>query len=283
MPTTSTYPSIPIPQNTPDSVYQAVSAMRQTIQLLIVNSQQITDQTLTKASQIFSKKEDGAAITSTVTDTLTTVNKAISNVSQAMGALQTDVSALQGQMTAITARISSVEGRTSHLENRMTAAEASITNLVTRVTAIENMSNHDVRVRAVSTTLNNAVANGGVLQFDTIDFDSDAFAPTTSTFDHLTIPSGLGGIYIFTGWSSGSGNQSTTLGMGILVNGIERFPLANQSISGPGSVNYVLSNAAIQTMRLDGGDVVQLVNTSVTGGTNVFQGTTMSLVRIEVP
>ena len=283
MPSTSTYPSIPIPQNTPDSVYQAVSAMRQTVQLLIVNSQQITDQTLTKASQIFSKKEDGTAITNTVTDTLTTVNKAITNISQAMGTLQASVTALQGQVAAVTHSVTLLENRVSGLENRMATAEGSITNLVTRVTAIENMSNHDVRVRTVSTTLNNAVANGSVLQFDTIDFDSDAFAPTTSTFDHITIPSGLGGIYIFTGWSSGSGNQSTTLGMGILVNGVERFPLANQSISGPGSVSYVLSNAAIQTMRLDGGDVVQLVNTSVTGGTNIFQGTTMSLVRIEVP
>jgi len=171
----------------------------------------------------------------------------------------------------------------STVESDIVVIENDIVLLDGRVAAIEAMTTHDVRVRTISATLNNAVANGGVLRFDTIDFDTDGFAPLTTPFDHITIPSGLDGIYIFTGWSSGSGNQSTTLGMGILINGIQRFPVANQSISGPGSVNYILSNAAIQTMRLVGGDVVQLVNNSISGGPNVFQGATMSLVRIEVP
>ena len=283
MPTSSTYPSIPVPQSNTESLYQSCLLMRQTIQLLIVNSQDITDQTLTKASQIFSKKSDGAAAVSAVTDGLTTVNKAISNIGKTIGDLQTDVTTLKGQMSALTLRVTSVEGRTSNLETRMVTAENNITSLLARVTAIESMTNHDVRVRTQSTTLNNAVVNGGVLQFDTIDFDTDGFAPTTPTFDHITVPSGLDGVYIFTGWSSGSGNQSTTLGMGILINGVQRFPVANQSISGPAAINYVLSNAAIQTVRLNAGDVIQLVNNSVTGGTNIFTGTTMSMSRIEVP
>jgi phage shock protein A len=279
----TTYPSVPIPQDNVDSLYQSVMAMRQTVQLLIINAQNVTDQTLSQASQIFSKKSDTINVSSTVTTGLTAINQSITNISQSLGTLQNNVSALQGQMSALTSRVSSLESRMGVAENDIMVIEGDIASLDTRLAAIEAMTNHDVRVRAVSTTLNNAVANNAALQFDTIDFDSDGFVPVTTPFDHVTIPGGLGGVYIFTAWASGSGNQSTTLGMGILVNGVERFPVANQSISGPGSVNYVLSTPAIQTMRLSAGDVVQLVNTSVTGGTNIFTGVTMSLVRIEVP
>jgi chaperonin cofactor prefoldin len=283
MATATTYPSVPIPQDNIDSVYQAVLAMRQTVQLLIVNAQTVTDQTLSKASQTFSKKSDHTDLVNTINTGLTTVNKSITNINQSLETIQNNVTTLQGQVSALTTRVSSLESRVNIAENNIVNLNTSVTDLDTRVAAIEAMTNHDVRVRTISTTLNNAVANNAVLQFDTIDFDSDGFAPTTATFDHVTIPSGLGGVYVFTAWASGSGNQSTTLGMGILVNGVERFPVANQSISGPGSVNYVLSTPAIQTMRLSAGDIVQLVNTSVTGGTNIFTGVTMSLVRIEVP
>jgi uncharacterized coiled-coil protein SlyX len=283
MATATTYPSVPIPQDNIDSVYQAVLAMRQTVQLLIVNAQTVTDQTLSKASQTFSKKSDHADLVNTINTGLTTVNKSITNINQSLGTLQSSVTTLQGQVSALTARVSSLEGRMNTAENNIVDLDNAVADLDSRVAIIENMTNHDVRVRTVGTTLNNAVANNAVLQFDTIDFDSDGYAPLTTPFDHVTIPANLGGVYVFTAWASGSGNQSTTLGMGILVNGVERFPVANQSISGPGSVNYVLSTPAIQTMRLNGGDVVQLVNTSVTGGTNIFTGVTMSLVRIEVP
>ena len=283
MPTSSTYPSIPIPQNNTDSLHQAVSAMRQTIQLLIVNSQQITDQTITKASQIFSKKDDHTDISNTVKGSLTSINKSITDVNKAVGDLQTSVTALQGQVAALTTRMVAVEGRTSSLENRMHTAETNIDNLLARVTAIEHVTNHDVRIRCVSTTLNNAVANGAALRFDTIDYDSDGFAPITSPFDTITIPPRLGGSYVLTAWASGNGNQSTTLGMGVFLNGTQKYSSTNQSISGPGSVSYVLNNPAVEVLHLNEGDTLQMINNSVTGGTNVFTSITLAMVRIEVP
>jgi hypothetical protein len=50
---TTKFPSIPIPSADIPSMYQAVSAIRQTVQLLIVNQQQPSQPTLTKAAQIF--------------------------------------------------------------------------------------------------------------------------------------------------------------------------------------------------------------------------------------
>lgn len=276
------YPSVPIPSNDPASIANAVNAMRQTIQLLIVNQQEPSQPTLTKASQIFSKKSDNVDATNTFTGSLATINQSLSNLSQTVGALQSSVSGLQASVMSLQTRMTALENRVTRLE-AISGTGNDINSLDARISAIERMTNHDVRVRCVSTTLNNAVVNDGILRFDTIDFDSDGYAPVTTPFDNFTVPSGLGGIYIFTGWASGSGNQSTTLGMGILINGVQRFPIANQSISGPGSVSYVLSTPAIQTVRLDDGDVIQLVNNSVTGGTNIFTGATMSMTRIEVP
>jgi hypothetical protein len=244
-------------------MHQAVAAMRQVMNLLTVNQQQPSQPTLTKASQIFATTDHVAQAVSSLSNTI--------------------INSASGVASNINLQLADLQGQISGIQNKISTIMADITDLDNRVAVIEAMTTHDVRVRTISTTLNNAVVNGGVLQFDTIDFDTDGFAPVTTPFDHLTVPTGLDGIYIFTGWSSGSGNQSTTLGMGILINGVQRFPVANQSISGPGSVNYVLSNAAIQTVRLAAGDVVQLVNNSVTGGTNIFTGTTMSMVRIEVP
>jgi hypothetical protein len=260
---TTIYPSVPAPTKDVNSLHKAFMSARQTITLLTVNAQAPSQPTLTKASQIFATTDHVAAAVSTLSNTL------VNNAGIAVGNLSTQIASLQAQITA--------------LQNQMTAMGLDIADLDSRVATIESMTNHEIRVRTLSTTLNNAVANGGVLQFDTIDFDTDGFAPATTPFDHITVPAGLDGVYIFTGWSSGSGNQATTLGMGILINGVQRFPVANQSISGPASVNYVLSNAAIQTMRLAAGDVLQLVNNSVSAGANVFTGTTMSMVRIEVP
>jgi hypothetical protein len=139
-----------------------------------------------------------------------------------------------------------------------------------------------VRIRTINPTLNNAVPNGGLLKFDTVDFDSHGFTPITMPFDTVTVPSGLDGIYIFAGWSSGSGNQATTLGMGLLINGTQRFSQTNQSITGPASVNYTLDNGAVEIIRLVAGDTIQLVNNSITGGTNAFTSTTLSMARIGV-
>lgn len=139
---------------------------------------------------------------------------------------------------------------------------------------------HYVRVRTVSGTLNNAVANGGILQFDTVDFDTDGFSPGTSTFDHITIPAGLDGVFIFAATSSSSGNQATSMGMGLLKNGTQIFSETNQLITGPGSVNYTFDNTATEILKLVAGDTIQLRNNSVSSGANVFTSTLMAVARI---
>jgi hypothetical protein len=138
---------------------------------------------------------------------------------------------------------------------------------------------HYVRVLTTDNSLNNAVANGAVLRFDTIYEDTDGYAPSATPFSGLTIPAGMGGVYVINGWSSGSGNQSTTLGMGVLVNATQ-LTGTNQSISGPGSVNYTLDNAAVAILRLNDGDTVEMFNTSVSSGKNVFTAVFMSLARV---
>ena len=53
MPVATKYPSIPIHSGDLKSMGDAVNAMRQTVSLLIVNQQQPSQPTLTKASQVF--------------------------------------------------------------------------------------------------------------------------------------------------------------------------------------------------------------------------------------
>ena len=100
-------------------------------------------------------------------------------------------------------------------------------------------------------------------------------------FDAITIPPGLDGIYVFSGWSSSSGDQSTSMGMGILINGVNKFSDTNQTIWGPGSVDYQLDNGAVEVLRLAAGDRLQLINNSVSSGPNVFKSVTMAASRIE--
>ena len=87
---------------------------------------------------------------------------------------------------------------------------------------------HGVRVWASSGPLNGAIVNGGVLLFDKVGIDTDNFAPASVPFSAVTIPPGRDGIYLVTARSSGSGNQSTSLGMGVLINGAMGV-LRNQS------------------------------------------------------
>ena len=159
------------------------------------------------------------------------------------------------------------------------ALTARIAALETKVDTIVQGTVHYVRVLTGDDALNSAVANGGVLQFDTIDSDTDGFAPA-APFSAITIPAGLDGVYVINGWSSGTGNQGTTLGMGIQKNSAA-ITGTNQSITGPSSVNYVLDNAAVAVLQLNAGDTIQLVNTSVSGGANAFTSVFLSLVRIE--
>jgi hypothetical protein len=140
---------------------------------------------------------------------------------------------------------------------------------------------HYARVRTANNALNSGLASGAVLQFDTVTFDTDGFAPGTSPFNALTIPAGLGGVYIINGWSSGSANQSTTLGMGVLVSGSAVFSGTNQSISGPASVNYTLDNGAVVILQLTAGATIQLVNNSI-APSSAFSAVTLSVCRLGV-
>ena len=136
-----------------------------------------------------------------------------------------------------------------------------------------------VRVWAEDDSINSAVPNGGILQFDSIGIDTHGFAPTTSPFSQITIPPGYGGVYLLTGRSSGGGNQSTSLGMGILINSALGFRETNQTIWGPGSLNYTLDNDATQLLQLNDGDTIELKNNSVSSGSNAFTSVSMALAR----
>ena len=80
---------------------------------------------------------------------------------------------------------------------------------------------HGVRVWASSGPLNGAIVNGGVLLFDKVGIDTDSFALRLSVplQRESPFPCARMGIYLVTARSSGSGNQSTSLGMGVLING----------------------------------------------------------------
>ena len=136
-----------------------------------------------------------------------------------------------------------------------------------------------VRVYTADETLNNAVcpmaAFCGSIRLTAIADSVTATPP----YDGITIPPELDGVYIINGWSSTHANQATTMGMGIMVNGARTFSETNQAIYGPNSVYYILVNSAVSILRLKAGDRVQLVNNSVSGGTNAFTSVTMSLAR----
>jgi hypothetical protein len=136
---------------------------------------------------------------------------------------------------------------------------------------------HYVRVRTATESLNAAVANGAALQFDTIDKDTDGFAPTTSPFNKVTIPAGLAGAYVITAASSSSGTQATTLGMAITINNTVQLSPINQSITGPTSVNYTLDTTPVQIVTLPAGATIQLVNNSAT---NAFRSVFLALARL---
>jgi hypothetical protein len=173
---------------------------------------------------------------------------------------------------------SSGQALTADVRKNFGYAHAEITDLQQRIALLE--ASHVVSLTVENETLNEAVVNGGVLRFDRVRIDTDGFVPTTMPIDIITIPAGLGGLYLLVATSSGSGTQSTTLGMGILVNGSQVFSHTNQSISGPQSVAYTLDNGAVEMGRLSAGDTLQLRNNSVSAGPNVFLSTTMALARI---
>jgi hypothetical protein len=139
---------------------------------------------------------------------------------------------------------------------------------------------HYVRVKTVNDNLNNAVANGAPLRFDTVDFDTDGFAPTTSPFNTLIIPAGLGGLYLLVAESSTVGNQNVTVGMGITINGTLIVPTINQYVKGPSSVSYCFIANPTRITILAAGDQIQLVNNSVTAGSEVFTSVHLALVRL---
>ena len=140
---------------------------------------------------------------------------------------------------------------------------------------------HGVRVWASSGPLNGAIVNGGVLLFDTVGVDTENFAPASRPFSAITIPPGRDGVYLVTARSSGSGDQSTSLGMGVLINGSMGFSETNQMLRGPGSVSYTFDNDATQLLQLVGGDTIELINNSVSSGPNAFTSVSMAVVRFD--
>lgn len=137
---------------------------------------------------------------------------------------------------------------------------------------------HWVRIRTVDETLNASVANQAVLQFDTVDFDTDGFAPTTTPFDALTIT--VAGIYILTAGASSTGTNATTLGMGVLVNSSQKYSNTNQQVVSQGSTTYILDASPVELLSLAEGDTIQLKNNSVSAGPNVFTSVFLALARI---
>ena len=120
-----------------------------------------------------------------------------------------------------------------------------------------------VGVHTATDSINSAVAAGGLLQFDTVDNDAGGFAPTGSPFNHVTIPAGLGGVYSLVGSASVAGDSTMTVGMGVLVNGVQVYATTNQSMTGTSAVgvvtlSYSLSCVAAQHLSLAAGDTVQL-------------------------
>jgi hypothetical protein len=66
--TGSPYPSIPTPTADVNSMYQSMLLMQQTLKLLTVNIQKVTDQTITQSSQIFAKQSDFTGLANRVTN-----------------------------------------------------------------------------------------------------------------------------------------------------------------------------------------------------------------------
>ena len=141
---------------------------------------------------------------------------------------------------------------------------------------------HYARIRTTNESLNAAVPNGGLLQFDTVDSDTDGFAPQAASFDHIQIPLGSTGVYVLIATSSGSGNEATSLGMGLVINSSTLFSETNQLVNGPNSLSYTLDNNAIEILRFNEGDTIQLKNNSVSGGNDVFKSVFLALVRIGI-
>jgi hypothetical protein len=137
-----------------------------------------------------------------------------------------------------------------------------------------------VRVRVANDNLNNPVANGAPLRFDTIDSDTDGYASASLPIDRLVIPPGLGGLYLLTGEATTSGNQGTSIGIGVRINGQEQLSTANQFITGPGSISYALHDHPTQIGYLRDGDTVQIYNTSTSPSPNAFTNVFLALARL---
>lgn len=141
---------------------------------------------------------------------------------------------------------------------------------------------HFVRVRVANNSLNASVANNAVLSFDTIDSDTDSYASTSLPINRVTVPAGLGGLYVLVSAASSTGTQATTLGVGFMINGTLTLSQANEWITGPGSVNYAFTKTPVQIGYLSAGDYIQLYNTSTSAGPNAFTNTFMALARLDV-
>jgi hypothetical protein len=140
---------------------------------------------------------------------------------------------------------------------------------------------HFVRVRAANASLNAGLANNGILRYDTVDSDTDGYALGNLPLDRIIVPSGLSGIYVLTAESTTSATaQSTTIGMGVLINGVTQLSSGAQSVGGPGAIIYTLDTSPTLIGHMYAGDYVQLYNTSTSSGPNSFTGVFLSLFRL---
>jgi hypothetical protein len=140
---------------------------------------------------------------------------------------------------------------------------------------------HFVRVRAANNSLNANLANNGILRYDTVDSDTDGYALGSLPLNQVTIPPGLGGVYIVTAESTTAATAvSTSIGMGLLINGVLQLSAGNQSVGGPGAISYTLAAAPTLIGHLYDGDIIQLYNTSTSTGPNSFTGVFLSLFRL---
>lgn len=139
---------------------------------------------------------------------------------------------------------------------------------------------HYARVKVTNDNINNSVGDGAPLQFDTINFDTDGFAPPVGTFNTLTVPTGLDGLYLLVAESATIGNQNQTVGMGISINGALIVATINQYVKGPSSVSYCFIANPTRITILAAGDQIQLVNNSVTAGNEAFTNVSLAVVKL---
>jgi hypothetical protein len=181
MPTSSPYPSIPIPTDDTRSMYQALLLMRQILTLLAVNIQSVTQQNLTQAAQIFSTKGKQDELVQNIT--LQTVNVA---------SLQTEIDTLQAQVTGL---LGNVAGLT-----------ASVSGLTASLVPLDNALNTQTVVQSgASLAINHSLGENCILALTaSITSVSISNWPLAGTLGKILLSITNGGSFTISGWPSGT-------------------------------------------------------------------------------